>query len=297
MDKVKFHSKVLLFGEYGIIKNSKGIAIPCKNFYGVLEKTDNPDSLHSDLKLHDFYSYLKNSGILSKEMNLEQLNADIHQGLFFNSNIPFGHGVGSSGALCASVYYHYAYNFERKQHYSSDELKYLQDIMALMESFYHGTSSGLDCLISLIDAPIVIDGRNNLKVVDTPKLAKLGEFYLFDSGINRKTGPLVHQFLKEFEENIDYQKEFSKFVSYTNTAIESLIALDQENLIESYFEISKWQYINFSNMIPKVVRDMWLDGLETKKFLVKLCGAGGGGFFLVYAPRPINLEKGILIHE
>ena len=36
-----FYAKILLFGEYGIIKDSKGLAIPFNAFRGALKTSDN----------------------------------------------------------------------------------------------------------------------------------------------------------------------------------------------------------------------------------------------------------------
>jgi mevalonate kinase len=280
---IKFNSKILLFGEYGVIKGSKGFAIPCEKYFGVLNTSKTPEHINEKLRLNDFCDYLDKSGILSKVLDLTSFKKDIEDGLFFESNIPLGHGVGSSGALCASIYHRYAFDFERKEQYSSDELKYLQDLMALMESYYHGTSSGLDCLISLIDSPVLIESRNDLKIVHRPSLKKLGHFYLYESGIVRKTAPLVHTFLNEFESNQNFHKSFIEFIKYTNMAIANLISGDSQEFGENFAKISRLQYLNFNQMIPDSVKSFWLEGLETKKFYVKLCGAGGGGFFLVYS--------------
>ena len=35
-----FYAKILLFGEYGIIKDSKGLAIPYNSYQGALKKSD-----------------------------------------------------------------------------------------------------------------------------------------------------------------------------------------------------------------------------------------------------------------
>ena len=37
-----FYSKILLFGEYGIIKDSKGLSIPYNFYNGALKIEDNP---------------------------------------------------------------------------------------------------------------------------------------------------------------------------------------------------------------------------------------------------------------
>ena len=48
MNSSSFLAKILLFGEYGIIKNSKGISIPFNNYSGSL-KIDKP--LNDKIKL------------------------------------------------------------------------------------------------------------------------------------------------------------------------------------------------------------------------------------------------------
>ena len=42
MDSISFNSKILLFGEYGIIHDSNALSVPYKKFNGFL-KTDNFD--------------------------------------------------------------------------------------------------------------------------------------------------------------------------------------------------------------------------------------------------------------
>src|SRR6056300_605443 len=81
-----FYSKILLFGEYGIIEDSKGLSIPFNFFKG-------------GLRIGDM------SELIEKELNL-----DLDKGMFFDSSIPQGYGVGSSGALVAAFYDRYAIN-------------------------------------------------------------------------------------------------------------------------------------------------------------------------------------------
>lgn len=282
---LKFYSKILLFGEYSIIKGSKGFAIPCKKYFGVLKMATHPEKLNSNLKLNDFCDYLERSGILSKILDIKSFKTDLLEGLYFDSNIPLGHGIGSSGALCASIYQRYAFDFDRKKDYSSNDLKYLQDLMALMESYYHGTSSGLDCLISLINRPVLIHSRNELKTCDEPDLALFGHFYLLESGINRKTAPLVHKFLSDIETDNVFKKKFELFVEYNDKIIDALMDTQKETFEELFIKISRLQYLHFSKLIPDSIKSIWLEGLESRQFYVKLCGAGGGGYFLVYSPR------------
>ena len=273
----KFNSKILLFGEYGIIKGSKGLAIPFSPFCGELILGDKG---HVS-SLSEFVAYIKRSTILKQELDLKQLENDLNSGLEFNSNIPQGFGLGSSGALCAALFDRYSSKFERGQDLNSDTLKYIQELMSIMESFFHGTSSGLDPLISYVDKPIVIEDDDTISLIKKPDLSNFGNFYLLDTKIQRKTSPLVHQFLKDCSDE-RYFLGIKKYMNLTNSIIDSLNQNDDKNFIDNYKEISRLQYLYFDNMIPKTLKDIWLTGLESKKYFLKLCGAGGGGYFMLY---------------
>ena len=56
-----FYSKILLFGEYGIIKDSKGLSIPYSFYNGALKKDDNPSehAIISNKNLKSFVNYLE----------------------------------------------------------------------------------------------------------------------------------------------------------------------------------------------------------------------------------------------
>ena len=57
-----FYAKILLFGEYGIIKDSKGLAIPYNSYQGALKKSDKRTEIeiNSNQNLKKFYTYLSN---------------------------------------------------------------------------------------------------------------------------------------------------------------------------------------------------------------------------------------------
>ena len=101
-----FYSKILLFGEYGIIKDSKGLSIPYNFYNGALKKDKNlsDQAKASNASLKRFAEYLSNINKDLVTFDIEALNQDIDQGMFFDSSIPQGYGVGSSGALVAAIY-------------------------------------------------------------------------------------------------------------------------------------------------------------------------------------------------
>ena len=55
-----FYSKILLFGEYGIIKDSKGLSIPYNFYNGALKVDENPseEAKESNRRLKLFADYL-----------------------------------------------------------------------------------------------------------------------------------------------------------------------------------------------------------------------------------------------
>ena len=107
-----FYSKILLFGEYGIIKDSKGLSIPYNFYNGALKKDDKPseDALKSNASLKRFVLYLKSVNSELVTFDIESLQNDVDAGMYFDSSIPQGYGVGSSGALVAAIYDKYAWH-------------------------------------------------------------------------------------------------------------------------------------------------------------------------------------------
>ena len=108
MNSSIFSSKILLFGEYSIVLNSIGFAIPYPLYEGRLNLKAANEDKDSQKKILEYIEYLK-----IKEKNLPgfdwlKINKDVTNSLFFKSNIPQGYGLGSSGALVAAFYDRYA---------------------------------------------------------------------------------------------------------------------------------------------------------------------------------------------
>ena len=96
-----FYSKILLFGEYGIIKDSKGLAIPYNFYNGALkiEKDPSQEAVRSNGRLKEYLGYLDNLNQDEDtlvQFDIARLTADIENGMYFDSSIPQGYGVGSS---------------------------------------------------------------------------------------------------------------------------------------------------------------------------------------------------------
>ena len=161
-----FYAKILLFGEYGIIKDSKGLAIPYNAYRGALKTSESllGNALESNQNLDRFYKYLAALQTDLVSFNLVSFKKDVENGMYFDSSIPQGYGVGSSGALVASIYDKYAANKTTVlENLTRDKLLDLKAIFALMESFFHGKSSGLDPLNSYLSLPILINSKDHVE--------------------------------------------------------------------------------------------------------------------------------------
>ena len=161
-----FYSKILLFGEYGIIKDSKGLSIPYNFYNGALKVDENPsdEAIASNKSLKRFADYLEQLDENLVQFDNEKLQNDVASGMYFDSSIPQGYGVGSSGALVAAIYDKYASNkITVLENLTREKLLTLKAIFSEMESFFHGKSSGLDPLNSYLSLKIsTYEDKNKL---------------------------------------------------------------------------------------------------------------------------------------
>ena len=90
-----FYAKILLFGEYGIIKDAKGLSIPYNFYKGALKISDskNDETQASNQKLSEFADYLEQINRTLVTFNIKQFREDLAKGLYFDSSIPQGYGI------------------------------------------------------------------------------------------------------------------------------------------------------------------------------------------------------------
>ena len=222
-----FYAKILLFGEYGIIKDSKGLAIPYNTYRGALKTTKKLSGVakKSNENLKEFYKYLSNLKNNTLSFQLDDLKSDLEQGMYFDSSIPQGYGVGSSGALVASIYDKYANNkITVLENLTRDKLLALKEIFSLMESFFHGKSSGLDPLNSYLSLPILINSKTNIEPAGIPSQKEgKGAVFLLDSEIIGETEPMVNIFMNKMK-NEGFRKMLNEeFVLHTDACIEDFL--------------------------------------------------------------------------
>ena len=151
-----YHAKIMLFGEYSIIFDSMGLSIPYPHFSAKLKfpgKKENAKDGHiirSNNMLKEYIDHLgklQNEKKLDCKFDLDKVNHDLKEGLYFESSIPEGYGLGSSGALVAAVYDAYSRNgIKPGKNITGEDISLLKQTFSQMESYFHGTSSGIDPL-------------------------------------------------------------------------------------------------------------------------------------------------------
>jgi mevalonate kinase len=280
-----FYSKILLFGEYGIIKDSKGLSIPYNFYNGALKMDENssPSAVESNLNLMKFHQYLSNIDKALVVFDLAQLEDDINAGMYFDSSIPQGYGVGSSGALVAALYDKYAQDkITVLENLTREKLLKLKAIFSEMESFFHGKSSGLDPLNSYLSIPILINSKDNIEATGIPSQNTRGKgaVFLLDSGIIGETAPMVGIFMEKMKHEGFRTMLKNQFIKHTDACVDDFLKGDIKSLFKNTKQLSKVVLNHFAPMIPKQFHTLWKAGIETNAYYLKLCGSGGGGYIL-----------------
>ena len=151
--------------------------------------------------------------------------------------------------------------------------------MSLVESKFHGNSSGFDPAVSYFNKPMLYSNQK-LKLIERIAFKDF-KVYIIDSQIDSSTKKMI----KVFEDKIS-KSEFrlffnSKFINNTNQCINHLINTSKL-FRDSVKELSNDTLHNFQEMIPEKLKNKWKEGIKNDSYYMKLCGSGGGGFFLVY---------------
>lgn len=294
----------MLFGEYTIIQGSMGLTIPYAHFNGELRMinkhayTDLNFAVRSNQELQKYAGYLRNlqqQNLLTPEFDADRMQADLKKGLYFESTIPEGYGLGSSGALVAALYSRYI-RPEAMPHAGllPHEILRLKHDFAQMESFFHGTSSGIDPLICYLKHPIHLENKHTIRPISIPrkKILPHDAIFLINTGQAGKTQPLVKRYLEKFS-----QPQFAAMIAHeliplTNACIQTLLSGHIHDCIDHIHRLSTLQIEYFREMIPDRIVPAWLQGLQTRTYTLKLCGSGGGGYMLGFTRNyPQTVEE------
>jgi len=272
MIQKRYPAKVLLFGEYTVLLGGKSLAMPFPKFNG--HWTSAQSSGNAFLRFANYLQEINNS--LNAPLHFQDLMAFWEHGASFESSIPVGIGLGSSAALSASIYDKFsAHNFLGLHDKMED--------LALIESYFHGKSSGFDALVSLLQTPIL---RQNDEIIQLKKRPESSLFcYLLFTNKERHTEKLVDWFRKECLD-VSFHTKILQMSSLVNQCIDDYISGNGQ-LYANLRKLSQSQFTHLNDLIVPEIQELWASSLDSDQFIMKICGAGGGGCYLVLGPKPL----------
>jgi mevalonate kinase len=262
-----FPGKIILFGEYSVLIGSSALATPALGFKANwIQETK---EVEINPSLIEYLNDFSRAGL-----DINSLKQAFKDGWRVQSNIPQGYGMGSSGAFIAAIYDKFV---SKNPSLSISDLKTL---LGRMESFFHGNSSGIDPLVSYLNKTILIS-NNNLEVLNGP-IPSFEEFKirLVDSGSARQSDVLVHSFKEKMKSAAFSELMTKNLLPAVDGAIHAYLDNNVYEVKNYFQQISNFQWEHMQEMIPDPIKKIWLQGMEDQTHLMKLCGAGGGGFFL-----------------
>ena len=278
----RYYSKVILFGEYSMIFDATALMIPLKRFSAQWRFASHllaQGAAASNASLQRFADYLSTEKDLKDLFDLQRFYHELHYNLFLDSNVPSGYGLGSSGTLVAAVYDAYA-----KQ--KTDDLLQLKALFSKMESYFHGSSSGIDPLQCYLGKPFKITS-DGVQLLSDDFLKRDIHVCLIDTKIKSNTKPLVNHF-KQQRENPDFLQRFqTTYLPCVKTCIDTMVSGDKELFFNSLKQLTQGQLEFLRPMITDNTLDLFTADYDFH-FGVKISGSGGGGYVLGFTD---NVDK------
>ncbi|MDO5342547.1 MAG: hypothetical protein Q4F69_08860 [Bacteroidia bacterium] len=287
MEIKNYYGKVILFGEYSMIYGSSALLMPLYSGSAHWDYTwRNPGKKNyaSNRNLHVFAKYLNDNEYFSEYIDMAKLRAELKKGLFLDSNIPTGYGVGSSGAFTAAVY-------DRFHSVQIDDLIELKEFFGKMEDCFHGSSSGLDPLQCYIGKPFILDENMHVNILENDFIPENLHVFLIDSKIKSDTKTLVRYF-KEQRNNPRFLKAYEDlYLPFVGRCINSLVSGDVDKFFDDLKHLSYYQTVLFEPMVTERMKPLFFVKRENMHFQIKICGSGGGGFFLGFSDDKEETER------
>lgn len=279
MKNAKFPSKILLFGEYTVLTGSAALAVPFYNYYGHWT-AGNTQYRELMLKFGKFIHQIPDNEITSS-FNFERFTHDLNKGVVLSIDVPIGYGLGSSGVVTAAIYDEY---FEQKP----DQREKIIFQLARCEDFFHAHSSGLDPAVSYFKKNILIENKNKFEFIDNQEILSDSNIYIIDSGISRNTKDYVAIYKSKLENKSFIEKFVTPCSKYNDEIIQAFLNGEKIKIKHLFMKISELQLEYLPEMILPEIRTLWQKSKEMGICHFKLCGAGGGGFYMIYSDHDIT---------
>jgi len=277
--KTEYPSKVMLVGEYAVIVGGSALTIPFHKFSARIRSVNDAPAgkekevLRSLEYLKCLFDYIRSIPATSFHAapDLDRFSANLHT-YWLDHNIPIGYGLGSSGAVSAAVYDMFFPGSDTLT------LRQQKDDLAVIESYFHGRSSGVDALTCHAGTSLRFHSSGNIEKLQLNLKELPGDyrFFLLNSGKRFETGPLVQHFLEQMKDP-DFKRSIEEeYLPLNQKLIETLLGEREADPAMLVKLLSHFQLQFFHNMIPENMIDRWIEGQVSNEYYLKLSGSGGG---------------------
>jgi len=291
-----FPAKLLLFGEYALLHGSEGLVLPLNYMSG---SWDFPASIEAhkevDTGLLQFYQFGFNNIHLKDLFDWNQFLTDISKGLFFSSTIPQGEGLGSSGSLCAAFCATYLKQ-EFETLFQTQRRMDLRNILSILEGHFHARSSGIDPYVSFLGKGLHLKGMHLFEEIEHPRDFVISlslkiklNIYLVPSFKKRSTKEWVDRFREKYQEAKMTYWVHEKFVPNVQKVVNDFLNQDSQFFIHLK-EMAIDQFCFMPEFFAESITDLVNWSLKQESVAIKLCGAGGGGYYLLFYKGESTLE-------
>lgn len=280
-----YPAKLLLFGEHTVLKGSSSLAMPFDRYGMYWQKKDETvEDREHQTWLKNYAAYLKIH--CNSFLDIDQLFEHLRKHTIV-ADIPIGYGLGSSGALTAAIYAISSIDVKLL------DISELQNQLGLMESFFHGKSSGFDPLVAYINKSLK-KTNDQIDIIEKNRMSIPNHCYLLDSGHPRSGKGMIEQFLNRWP---GFEEAMSTLCYANDEAINIILGSATKSFDLIVKQISTIQLACMDYMIVPTLLEWWKAGLASDEYYLKVCGAGGGGYYLVFSKTelqnvgPFQLEK------
>ena len=289
----EFKSKILLFGEYALMKGARALSIPFVGFSGKLSFEKGPLVVEESNRLLRKFLHYQQENQTSQQLhfplNLDVFQQEIYQGIWFDSTIPLQYGVGSSGALVAALFDRYSSLSTAQGDGSNLPVYQLKADFSILESYFHGTSSGFDPLVSFLDRPVLLGNSGKVEIVPPVGRPQI-KMFLADTKVRGATAPLVGYFIRKAALPGFQKKLVNRLIPANDRCIEYFLKDDPDLFFPELQKLVDFQLCYMKRMFPsgfqKIIKESSTDGL-----FIKLLGSGGGGFLLGFASNEKSIRS------
>jgi mevalonate kinase len=266
-------------GEYAAIVGGSALTIPFRQFSARIRSVqDIPTGKEKEVQrslenIKYLYDYIQSIPATSFHAppDLDRFSENLHT-YWLDHNIPIGYGLGSSGAVSAAIYDLFFPG--------SDTLTLQQqkEDLAVIESCFHGKSSGVDALTCHAGAALRFYPSGSIEKVQInfTKIPGDYRFFLLNSGKRFDTGPLVAHFLEQMKDPVFNRSMEEEYLPLNQLLIETLLNEREADPAMLVKLLSDFQLQFFRKMIPDHAIDLWIEGQVSNEYYLKLNGSGGG---------------------